>query len=71
MLLILIAFTAYLVKNRRRERFEVTIVVCMLLKYTMVNINHFYFDQENELEKNFFFGTEYAAGSISHWMYAS
>ena len=71
MLLILIAFTAYIIKHRRRERFELIIIFWMTTKYVTGTINHWFYDQENELEKNIFYGVYFSAGSITQWIYAS
>ena len=65
MLLILIAFTSYFVKHRHRERFELIIIFWMTTKYVTGTINHWFYDQENELERNIFYGVYFSAGSIT------
>ena len=71
MLLILIAFTVYIVKHRRRERFELLIIFWMTIKYVTGTINHCFYDKMNELEKNIFYGLYFSASSITQWIYAS
>ena len=43
----------------------------MTTKYVTGTINHWFYDQENELEKNIFYGVYFSAGSITQWIYAS
>ena len=71
MLLILIAFVAFLVKHRRKERFERSILIWMTLKYAIALVIHFWYYKESELERNILYGLYFSAGSISLWIYAS
>ena len=72
MLCLLIPLTTYLIVINRRQRFEMTIMICMLLKYVAYALNHFVEERNDNEAILVIIGTLFfTLGPISHWIYAS
>ena len=74
MMVLAVALTVYFFKIKRRQRFEITILVCIFVKYTCYMLNQ---DKRIlKLENNSAFYVPFytfatTLGPISHWIFSS
>ena len=70
----LFAFLVYFLFRGRRQRFEVTIILAMSVKYTIHMILAIIMKRQIDIDKKtsvLLLSLENAAGPIAHWTYAS
>ena len=73
MLLVDIAFVMYLLKNKRGQKFELTIIVCMALKYAILVFFYIFKDKvdSDALMQVFVHSSHLSLGFIVQWQYVS
>ena len=73
-LVALALFIGYFIRNHRKERFEITIVVVMTVKYTLHIVLQIVTRKKIELRKStqvILYSLNVSTGPIAHWTYAS
>ena len=75
LLLVLTALTIYFIKIKRWQRFELTILVLMFLKYILAAFTEVFHEREGIFKNNqvvmIYVTFKLTLGPICHWIYAS